>query len=114
MKILDIVIPYGGKKLSDIDLRFALLSIEKNLKGYGKIFIIGAKPNFVNGFIHIPAQDTKGRKQYSLMNKLMIAVEDERISENFVYWHDDHFAHKEIHVSEIKPWYDGTMKNAFN
>lgn len=112
----DIVIPLNanGQKFEDIELQFALLSIEKYLTGWGKIFIIGDCPNFTNGFTHIPAKDTPGRKQYSLMNKLMIAVEDERISENFLYHHDDHFALKSLNVSEIKPWYDGTTIEAFN
>jgi hypothetical protein len=113
---VDLVIPLNanGQKFEDIELQFALLSIEKYLTGYNNIFIIGDHPKFNNGFTHIPAKDTPGRKQYSLMNKLMIAVEDERVSENFVYWHDDHFILHPLHVLEIKPWYDGTMKNAFN
>lgn len=112
----DIVIPLNsnGAKFEDIELQFALLSIEKYLTGWGKIFIIGDRPKFTNGFTHIPAKDTPGRKQYSLMNKLMIAVEDERISEDFVYWHDDHFLLKPLDVSEIKPWYDGSMLGAFD
>lgn len=113
---MDIIIPLNsnGAKFNDIELQFALLSIEKHLTGWGKIFIVGDCPKFTNGFTHIPAKDTPGRKQYSLMNKLMIAVEDERVSDDFVYWHDDHFLLKPLHVSEIKPWYDGTMKNALN
>lgn len=112
---MDIVIPLNsnGQKFEDIELQFALLSIEKYLTGYGKIFIIGDHPKFTNGFTHIPAKDTPGRKQYSLMNKLMIAVEDERVSEDFIYLHDDHFLLRPLNVSEIKPWYDGTMIEAF-
>ena len=111
---MDIVIPLGTGSKDNLELQYALLSIEKYLSGYGKIFIIGEKPKFTNGFIHIPAHDTKGRKQYSLMNKLCVAAEDERISEDFIYYHDDHFLLKPLHVSEIKAWTSGTMQEALN
>ena len=111
---MDIVIPLGTGSKDNLELQYALLSIEKYLSGRGKIFIIGEKPKFTNGFIHIPAHDTKGRKQYSLMNKLCVAAEDERISENFIYYHDDHFLLKPLHVSEIKAWTSGTMLEALN
>ena len=110
----DIVIPLGTGSKDNLELQYALLSIEKYLTGYGKIFIIGEKPKFTNGFIHIPAHDTKGRKQYSLRNKLCVAAEDERISESFIYYHDDHFLLKPLHVSEIKAWSSGTMLEALN
>lgn len=111
---MDIVIPLGTGSKDNLELQYALLSIEKYLSGRGKIFIIGEKPKFLNGFIHIPAHDTKGRKQYSLMNKLCVAAEDERISEDFIYYHDDHFLLKPLHVSEIKAWTSGTMLEALN
>lgn len=114
----DIVIPLGkgGHKFGDIELKYALRSIEKYLAGYRNIFIIGERPEWINtGHVYcIPARDTPLRKQFSLMSKLLMACMNERISQDFIYFHDDHYLLKPLHVSEIKNWYEGNIKDHLN
>jgi hypothetical protein len=126
---MDVVIPLGsGSRWKDNELRYALRSIEKHLKGYDKVFIVGNCPKWINlektltetncglliGYpekpiIHIPCPDIPGRKEFSIFSKIMKAVEDERCSEDFVFSNDDIFFLKDIHVNDFKYWYEGTL-----
>jgi hypothetical protein len=107
---MDVVIPLGsGSKWKDNELKFALRSIEKHLKGYDKVFIVGNCPKWLQNVIHIPCPDIPGRKEFSIFSKIMKAVEDERCSEDFVFSNDDIFFLKDIHVNEFKYWYEGTL-----
>jgi hypothetical protein len=107
---MDVVIPLGsGSRWKDNELKFALRSIEKHLKGYDKIFIVGNCPKWLQNVIHIPCPDIPGRKEFSIFSKIMKAVEDERGSEDFVFSNDDIFFLKDIHVNDFKYWYEGTL-----
>lgn len=124
---MDIVIPLGkgGHKFGDIELKYALRSIEKYLTGYRDIFIVGEYPvgissktektpsglTVASGLFFIPAKDTPMRKQFSIMNKLLTAIKHPCLSEDFLYFNDDHFLLKPLHVSDIKNWYEGTIKD---
>lgn len=114
VKMIDIIIPLGkgGHKFGDIELKYALRSIEKHLTGYGDIYLVGERPEWINTnkVYCIPARDTPLRKQFSLMSKLLMACMNERISQDFIYFHDDHYLLKPLDVSEIKNWYEGNIK----
>lgn len=115
---MTIVIPYKDEVHKGLELKYALRSIEKNLSGWDKIFIIAAQfPPFEYadpvidkaGLETILEFDVDGRKEYSCYRKLLAACNDERVSENFVYWNDDHWLLKPLHVSEIKNWHNGSL-----
>lgn len=127
---MDIVIPYKNTG-EGLELRFALRSIEKYLKGFDvsendhrgtdNIWIVGELPTWLrertenNHFYRVSNilhDDASGRKQYNIMRKLFAASTDECVSKKFIYWNDDHFLLKPLHVNEIKPWYHGTLKDA--
>lgn len=108
--MLDVVIPYKSE-INQGELKFALRSIEKNLSGYDNIFIVGHKPKWIQNVIHIPAKDYPGRKAFSIMQKTLLACNDERLSENFIFTNDDIYFLKPIHVNDIKYWYEGTLED---
>jgi hypothetical protein len=109
---MDIVIPLGkgGQKNDDIELRYALRSIEKYLRGYGRIFIVGEKPVWKSkGIEYLDCNDVPGLKQRSMFFKILHACNND-ITDEFILWHDDHLLLKPLHVSEIKNWYHGTIE----
>jgi hypothetical protein len=99
----DIVIPYIPSK-SDT-LKYALRSIEKYLTGYDKIFIVGKKVDWLN--VEFIECDEDKRKQYCIFKKILAAAKDERVSDTFILWNDDHFLLKPL--DEIKYWKSGTL-----
>ncbi len=94
---MDIVIPYKEDIHKGLELKYALKSIEKHLTGYGKIHII-------------KEGDLPGRKEYSILQKILRACNNPEVSEDFIVWHDDHFLLKPLDVSEIKYWHNGTLE----
>lgn len=109
--MIDIVIALGtgGQRHDDIELRFALRSIEKNLLNYGNIYLIGEKPAWVTSQInHVPFEDVKKRKQYSIRRKILRACKHPHISEQFIFWNDDHYLLKPIR--QIPIWHNGQLK----
>lgn len=92
--MVDICIPLNNRSTQkNLELRYCLRSIEKHLKGVGNVFIIGYKPDWVTGCIHIPLEeDPRNRfRDRNIMSKMAAASKDRRVSKDFLMVHDDHF-----------------------
>jgi len=102
---LDIVIPLGmeGMGWDDNELKYALRSIEKNFKDLGQVWIIGYKPNWLVNVKYIQAFDPyKHNKDANLINKIILACQQDELSEQFLFTSDDHFIMKPVDAS----WFD--------
>lgn len=102
----DILIPYRATE-TNIELRYCLRSIEKYLTGIGDIYIVGDKPDWLQNVLHIPAEDIPGNqwKELNLYNKISIAIKTRRLSENFLYLHDDHFLQQHYQADKFPCYY---------
>lgn len=115
-----IVIPLAsngfGSRWGDTELRYCLRSIEKHLKGYGDIFLIGHKPNWVKNIIHIPATDGDKiyEKEKNIFNKIMLAVNDERVTDDFLFMNDDHYLMHDYEAKGFPYYYHGTGAEQIN
>jgi len=91
----------------DNELRYSLRSIEKYLSGVGQVFIIGDCPDFLTNVIHIPATDEENRewKDRNIYRKLLIACNDVRISENFLFVNDDHYLTQPFEAGKFPFYY---------
>lgn len=90
---MDVVIPLGAGSIhQNVELRFALRSIEKYVL-HDKVVIIGEKPPFLKNVIHIRANDISGpsAKERNIFRKILEAISDDRVSENFMFANDDHY-----------------------
>lgn len=93
---MDIVIPLGKQSpYQNKELRYCLRLIEKHLKNYRNIYIVGELPNWLTNVIHIPASDTSSH-EVNIKNKILIACEHPDISEDFIFFNDDHFLIKDV------------------
>lgn len=90
---MDIVIPYRNSAHNGLELRYTLRGIQIYFPDLENIFIIGDCPDFLQNIIHIPAKDSLERhfKARNIMNKLLIACKDKRVSDCFAMFNDDHF-----------------------
>lgn len=100
----DLVFVVGnGSKYNNVELRIALRSVARYVP-HRKIFLVGAKPDWVNYDLvtHIPAEDPykDGLKDRNIWHKVMLAVADERVSERFLFCSDDQF------VTKLSTWKD--------
>lgn len=95
----------------DVELRYALRSVEKYLKGYGEVFIIGQAPHWIKNVTVIPATDNDKiyYKERNIFNKIMLACQDSRVSEDFLFMNDDHFLFSEFEAAEFPYYYHGQI-----
>jgi hypothetical protein len=106
---MDLVYVLGsGSRWGDNELRYSLRSVEKHLKGYNNVYLVGDKPDWVRNVTHIPKQDIQC-KECSIKEKILAACYDHRISDDFLFLNDDHIFLKNICISEIYPYFYGTL-----
>jgi hypothetical protein len=107
-----IVIPLGtGSRWNNTELRYCLRSIEKHITGYGDIFIIGEYPSWLQNCVHIPATDIEQSwaKERNIYAKIMLACNDDRVTEDFLFMNDDHFLLKDYVAGEFPYYWDSVL-----
>lgn len=105
--MIDVVYTLGsGSTWDNNELRYSLRSIEKHLKNFRNIYIVGEWPDFLQNVFHIEAED-KFHPSRNIMEKLMIACRQEDISEDFIFFNDDFFLLKDIDTSDYPYYHDG-------
>lgn len=112
--VIPLSAPFGfGSRQDDIELRYCLRSIEKHLSEYGDIFIVGHMPKWVQGCIHIPAtdEDKTWNKEKNIFNKILLACQDERVSEDFLFMNDDHYLLKDYVAGEFPNYCNGYLSD---
>lgn len=112
-KYLDVVYVLGtGSRWRDNEIRFSLRSLQKNLKNFRNVFIVGECPAFLQNVIHIPAKDIFEpglNADGNIITKVLAACADERLSDNFLFINDDHLVIKPIDVANVPPLHKGDM-----
>lgn len=108
-----IIIPLGtGSRWNNLELRYCLRSIEKHLIGYDDVFIVGDHPDWLRNVIHIPCYD-QGDKTYdkerNIYTKIMAAIADERVTDDFLFMNDDHFLLQGYEAGKFPYYYDSTL-----
>lgn len=107
---MDIVYPIGrGSQWYNNELRFSLRSVEKHLKGFQNIYIVGLKPNFCKNVIHAPYVEIH-EKERNIMEKVKLACSIPELSEDFIFMNDDHLICKDIEAKDIGFYYSMTIE----
>lgn len=111
--MIDIVYPLGtGSKHHDHELRFSLRAIERHLSGFGKVWIAGECPPWLQNVNHIPCPDTEGRPpDYNIMTKVSKVIQEQDLSERFIFFNDDHFLNSPFTATEFPYYYSDTLDN---
>jgi hypothetical protein len=108
----DVVYVLGtGSQWRNNEIRFSLRSIAKNLKGYGKIYIIGEDPGCLKNIIHIPYPDELGSTNAdgNIIRKVLRACREPELSANFLFINDDHLINKPIKITAVPAFHKGDM-----
>lgn len=115
---IDIVIPLGkGSTWHNNELRYCLRSIEKHLKGYRNIYIVGEFPSFLLEHVNAVAESGQPRDSYvvpvfvpdesphnpakNIFNKLIAACYDQQLSMEFIYFNDDYILTQDIDAATL-------------
>jgi hypothetical protein len=109
--MIDIVYALGtGSTWDNNELRYSLRSIEKHLKNYNRVFIIGECPGWIQNVIHIPHSDGDGHER-NIMNKIKRACQIEDISDFFMFLNDDHFFLQDMNAMSYPYFYNTSLVN---
>lgn len=84
---MTVIIPYKKEPVSDIELLYALRSIDKYLIGFTNLIILGTPPDWYKGE-SVYVQD-RGEKQFNIYQKLLVACSLKHVTNSFIEWDDD-------------------------
>jgi len=106
----DLVIPLGrGGTVEDIELRYCLRSVEKHIKNVRNVVIVGFKPDWIKGIIHLPTEDDHACKETNIYRKVLLACQDPDITEDFLFFNDDHFILQDFDADNFPFFYKGDL-----
>lgn len=95
------------------EIRYSLRSVEKYLKNYDKIWVVG-KPNSILNKETVNIIDTRDmyfHKQMNAINKILSVCSNPNVSDDFILMNDDFFFLKKC--SSIKPYTIGSLDDKF-
>lgn len=108
---MDVVYIVGtGSRWQNNELRFSLRSVDRFLKNYDRVFIVGHKPEFVTNVEWIPCKDISEYAGVNIMYKLKLACKVRDISDSFVFFNDDYYLLKDRDTDDIGMGYSGTLQ----
>lgn len=114
--MIDIVIPLHSRTSCDHnDLRYALRSIEMFVSGYRDIVIVTDKlPEWIKNIKHIYCQDTDRVlfKERNIATKVILACNDNSITDNFLFTNDDIFITQPFEAISMPYHYKNTIVGA--
>jgi hypothetical protein len=113
---IDVVIPLNHRSFwNDNELKYALRSVQKHLKNYRDIFIIGNKPRGgIFNVGHIPFPDQFIYPARNIFAKVMKACKVEAISDNFLFMNDDHFLLHNFEADKFPFFFKGFLREDLN
>jgi len=88
----------------------SLRSVEANFRDLGKVFVIGHKPEWLTGVVHIPVKDRlKHNKDANLIDKVLAVCERPELSDNFVRLSDDQLFWSPVRWRDVRPYWAGRL-----
>lgn len=113
MGSIDVVYVLGtGSRWSDNELRFSLRSLEKNLKEFRNIYVVGECPGFLQNVIHVPAVDIfepAVNADGNIITKVLEACECMELSDDFLFINDDHLVLQPVAAADVPALHHGDM-----
>lgn len=98
----DIIITYKENEINHSKLRQILRKIENDFSGFNEIVVVGDKPIWLQGVVHIPF-NTESKPQWKMKNKLLqlqsVCLRKD-ISDSFLWVDQDDFMYK---IDATKP-----------
>ena len=108
---IDVVVPLSrGSVWQDNELRYALRSVERNLAGLRRVYIVGHRPDWLRSIIHLPADDLDRNKDANIIEKILLACEQPELSQRFLFLSDDQVLLEPCWPADFGPFYAGDAR----
>lgn len=111
-----IIIPVKSTTKTNTELIYTLRSLERHLKGFGDIFIIGKKISSLRGLKYINANDEAKSmyKERNIFRKIILACKHPEVTEEFVFFNDDHFLLKDFDADNLPFYHKGDLSETMS
>ncbi len=107
---VDVVYALGPESVwRNNELRYSLRSLEKYALDLGRVFIVGDKPEWLTGVIHIPMKDSHAHnKDANIIDKVRAAIAA-GCSERFIFASDDQCLLNPVRLASLPAYYSGDL-----
>jgi hypothetical protein len=112
--MIDVVIPYRSTGNHE-SLRYALRSLSKYITGVRKVRLIGDMPPWLTDVVVQPFPPGNGmnQKEANICQRVLHVIKNQPdLTDNFLYFHDDHFILDYYPAALFPAYYCGTLKEA--
>ena len=108
---IDVVYHLGtGSKAKNFELRYALRALEQNFLDLGKVYVVGFRPKWLTGAVHLPMDDVhRHNKDANLIDKVLLACRS-GVTETFLRSSDDEVLLMPSHLEDLLPLHFGDLK----
>jgi len=109
---VDVVIPLGtGSRISDMELRWALRSLEEYGRGVGQVWILGRKRYWMSRELRFFTTTTSSRTKYGrVRQKYRAFLQSRDCPERWVLMHDDMFLTRPVAMGEFPLLHEGPLR----
>lgn len=84
----------------------------RHLKGFDRVVIVGHRPDFLQNVFHIPADDKHhNNPDRNIFEKIMVAVDHERVSQEFICASDDHYLMHDFDARFLPYYHCGDIRD---
>lgn len=97
----------SGSRWQDNELRYSLRSLVKYVSGIEQVFVVGKKPAWLTGVIHLPMAD-RWNKERNIMEKVSWACACPDLSNDFLFLCDDYYA-LTLQDANVPAWASGDL-----
>lgn len=107
----DVVYVLGrASQWADNEIRYSIRSFKKHFKDVRNIVVVGQRPPWMRGVIHIPFADNLNiNKDARMIQKIAAACKDSRVSDRFIFCTDDTFLNADLRFEDFIGWHDGPI-----
>jgi hypothetical protein len=108
---IDVVYVLGtGSHWNNNEIRFSLRALEKNLKRYRNVYVVGQCPGWLKNIIHIPFTDElKENADGNIARKVLRVCQEADLSDRFLFINDDHLIMISTEAVGIPPYHKGDL-----
>lgn len=101
-----VVIPYVRTQDGGQELKYTLRSLKNLTEWNGEVFIIGDREDWFRNITHIPNKTRSYSPYEDVENKVLLALRDRRIPDDFIFTNDDIYITRK---TTIKNWHRGEL-----
>jgi hypothetical protein len=93
-----------GSGWGDRELLYSLRALHTYVTGIDRVVVVGHRPAWLRGILHLPKGDPHSYKERNIYEKLLLACRDARLSRHILFLNDDHVPGGPTAAADVPPY----------